>query len=153
MQQNQSGHIMTRIIILNRSFALHSKLKVILPMTYIWQQKTWPSFSWNTSRILNPLSEARKKQGYLLGKADFLDLESEAEVFAIETPNFYSLEYLSCLINCSPCNWALFLARFVQGNHIGPIWLVLIQIRIEAFCSSSSLCSFNFYWNNIGARA
>ena len=53
-------------------------------MTYIWQQKAWPSFSWNTSRILNPLSEARKKQGYLLGKADFLGLESEAEVFVEE---------------------------------------------------------------------
>jgi Fic family protein len=44
--------------------------------TYIWQQKDWPSLSWDSSLLLAPLAECRRKQGKLLAMAEGLGLEA-----------------------------------------------------------------------------
>ena len=43
-------------------------------MTYIWQNKNWPRFSWDSERLITLLADARKKQGLILGKGELLNL-------------------------------------------------------------------------------
>lgn len=47
---------------------------------YIWQDDDWPKFRWDAETLLAPLSEARYKQGRLLGQMERLgfDLRREA---------------------------------------------------------------------------
>lgn len=47
---------------------------------YIHQKASWPSFRWDSQRIISPLSEVRYQQGKLLGKMHSLgfDLQNEA---------------------------------------------------------------------------
>ena len=49
---------------------------------YIWRQSAWPNFTWDDSRLLEPLAAARLKQGHLLGSMAQLgfDLKLEAQV-------------------------------------------------------------------------
>ncbi|WP_200820785.1 Fic family protein [Pseudobacteriovorax antillogorgiicola] len=61
-------------------------------MTYIWQKKNWTQFNWDSNELITPLAKARKCQGYLLGKADFLKLESEADLFVEEAYQTSSIE-------------------------------------------------------------
>lgn len=44
-------------------------------MTYIWQNKNWPHFSWDAAELIDSLADARKKQGLLLGKGELLNLK------------------------------------------------------------------------------
>ncbi len=44
-------------------------------MKYIWQNSSWPECTWNTDRIIDALVTAHKKQGYILGKGDLLNLK------------------------------------------------------------------------------
>lgn len=44
-------------------------------MEYVWQRENWTNFSWDSEKIINTLSEARKKQGIILGKGDFFELK------------------------------------------------------------------------------
>jgi Fic family protein len=44
-------------------------------MIYIWQRNNWANFSWNSEKIIDFLSAARKKQGIILGKGDFFELK------------------------------------------------------------------------------
>ena len=37
-------------------------------MTYLYQNKDWPSFLWDTERLVSQSPAARYKQGLLLGK-------------------------------------------------------------------------------------
>ena len=48
---------------------------------YIWQRENWHEFSWDSEKIYRALAEARKAQGFLLGKADFLELDVLATSF------------------------------------------------------------------------
>lgn len=49
---------------------------------YIWQRPDWPRFTWDDTRLLEPLATARLKQGQLLGSMVRLglDLAVEAQV-------------------------------------------------------------------------
>jgi len=51
---------------------------------YIWQQKSWPKFTWDLERLIGPLSEAKKAQGNILGQAKHLKLREQAELFVEE---------------------------------------------------------------------
>jgi Fic family protein len=48
---------------------------------YIWENGQWPHFIWNESKILGPLSKARKIQGKMLALASFVGIESQANLF------------------------------------------------------------------------
>lgn len=47
---------------------------------YIWQDKNWPEFKWDSKALLNPLGQVRLLQGRLYGEAGAIGLEQEAEV-------------------------------------------------------------------------
>ena len=51
---------------------------------YIWQTKDWPQFYYDTEQVLRPLSEARKAQGKIIGKADFIGLQSQSNIIVEE---------------------------------------------------------------------
>lgn len=51
-------------------------------MNYIWQQKTWPSFTWKSDPLLPLVSQARKAQGELLAKVKNLGFELGGEAQA-----------------------------------------------------------------------
>jgi Fic family protein len=54
-------------------------------MTYIYQKKDWPHFTWNADRLVSHLSPARYEQGLLLGKMQDLgcQLKKEATLAAL----------------------------------------------------------------------
>lgn len=54
-------------------------------MTYIYQKKDWPHFTWNADRLVSHLSPARYEQGLLLGKMQDLgyELKEEATLAAL----------------------------------------------------------------------
>jgi len=47
--------------------------------TYIYQNKSWPDFTWNDQKIINLLGEVRNLQGRLLGRMDSLGFEYRNE--------------------------------------------------------------------------
>lgn len=53
-------------------------------MKYLWQRDNWTDFKWNSELILKPLSNARKSQGYILGKGESLDLKDIGEFITEE---------------------------------------------------------------------
>ena len=52
---------------------------------YVWQNSSWPKFTWDKDKIFSALTEAKKAQGYILGQANVLNLEDEAQIFVQET--------------------------------------------------------------------
>src|ERR1700684_2962456 len=54
-------------------------------MIYIYNNKDWPKFTWDSSRLVSPLSAARYNQGKLLGKMQDLgyQLQNEATLAAL----------------------------------------------------------------------
>jgi Fic family protein len=52
---------------------------------YIWERKRWPDFRWDDGKVLEPLANARLKQGELLGNMKRLgfDLKREAQLEAL----------------------------------------------------------------------
>ncbi len=54
-------------------------------MTYIYQKKDWPHFTWNAQRLVSHLSAARYEEGLLLGKMQDLGyrLKEEATLAAL----------------------------------------------------------------------
>ncbi|MCK4462753.1 MAG: Fic family protein [Candidatus Omnitrophica bacterium] len=67
-------------------------------MPYIWKQKKWPHFKWQSQRLVNSLSRARFLQGRLLSKIDSLGLEfsreSRFEILTEETIKTAAIEGL-----------------------------------------------------------
>jgi Fic family protein len=49
---------------------------------FVWQRKSWPSWSWSAERVLVPLSRARLAQGAFLGKASSLGFDRDASARA-----------------------------------------------------------------------
>lgn len=47
---------------------------------FIWQHKIWPKFTWDDSKIIEHLSQARKIQGKILAHAVSIGLETQAEI-------------------------------------------------------------------------
>lgn len=52
--------------------------------SYIWQRADWPGFRWDSGALLLSLGAARRAQGDLLGKAEFVGLPMQAEVLTEE---------------------------------------------------------------------
>jgi len=52
-------------------------------MKYIWKNENWTQFKWDSEKIIDSLATARKKQGFLLGKGESLELK-ELSFFIIE---------------------------------------------------------------------
>ena len=54
-------------------------------MAYIYSNKDWPKFTWDSSRLVSSLSAARYNQGLLLGKMQDLgyQLQNEATLSAL----------------------------------------------------------------------
>ncbi len=48
-------------------------------MAYIYTNKDWPSFTWDSSRLVSSLSGARYNQGLLLGKMQDLGYQLQNE--------------------------------------------------------------------------
>ncbi len=59
---------------------------------YIWQTPNWPQFTWNSDKLLGPLGKARQSQGGLLGQAENMGLELQAEVLAEEALTTAAIE-------------------------------------------------------------
>ena len=45
--------------------------------TWIWEQTTWPKFTWNSAALATPLAAARRVQGEVAGMAKLLDTNSD----------------------------------------------------------------------------
>lgn len=63
---------------------------------YIWQQKEWPHFTWDSATLLTPLGECRLLQGKLLAKLESLglnrNLEAQADMLVEETVKTAAIE-------------------------------------------------------------
>ena len=63
---------------------------------YIWQQKQWPHFTWDTDCIIDTLSRCNFKRGRLLGRVASLgmvhSLEAQAEILAAEVLETSAIE-------------------------------------------------------------
>lgn len=63
---------------------------------YIWQDKEWPSFTWDSNRLLPILSRARQIQGTILTRAKNLGLEltneAQAEILIEEAVQTSAIE-------------------------------------------------------------
>ena len=46
---------------------------------YIWQQATWPDFSWDNAALSTLLAQANKEQGRLKGKLEVMGFETQGE--------------------------------------------------------------------------
>lgn len=53
--------------------------------TYIWERNDWPHFRWDAASLLEPLGEARHRQGLFLGKMRDIGIDAklEAELAAL----------------------------------------------------------------------
>lgn len=51
---------------------------------YVWQQQNWTDFKWNSDLLIEPLSNARKVQGYIIAKGEFLELKDISEFITTE---------------------------------------------------------------------
>jgi len=49
---------------------------------FIWQQSDWPTFKWNSARLLSALGECRQHQGRLLGAIKALGVEATLQAQA-----------------------------------------------------------------------
>ena len=61
-------------------------------MTYIWQNDNWPHYTWHTEKLIDLLGIARKKQGFILGKGDLLDLKDISYFLSEEAMNTSEIE-------------------------------------------------------------
>jgi Fic family protein len=59
---------------------------------YIWQQKSWPEFTWDDSKIIEILGQARKIQGKILAHAGSIGLETQAEILISDVKETSSIE-------------------------------------------------------------
>lgn len=63
------------------------------PMTkYIWQQKNWPKFVWDETKIINTLAQARKAQGQLIAFAGEIGLEIQAQIISADAQETSAIE-------------------------------------------------------------
>ena len=51
---------------------------------YIWQHSNWPQFSWDSDLLLTHLGQARKAQGQIIAKTEFIGLEDHANLLIEE---------------------------------------------------------------------
>lgn len=51
---------------------------------YIWQLKDWPDFRWDSDTLLEVLGKARKAQGRMIAQAQWIGLETQAQLLIEE---------------------------------------------------------------------
>jgi Fic family protein len=72
------------------------RLEKRLMTQYIWQQKDWPNFRWDSDVLLSPLGRCRLLQGKLLTKLESvglnLDQQAQAEILVEETVKTAAIE-------------------------------------------------------------
>lgn len=65
-------------------------------MMYLWQNPQWPNFTWNESKLLNPLLELNSNQGILEGQMRSLGFKIQSESalnrFTREIKNSFEIE-------------------------------------------------------------
>lgn len=65
-------------------------------MMYLWQNPQWPNFTWNESKLLNPLLELNSNQGILEGQMRSLGFKVQSESalnrFTREIKNSFEIE-------------------------------------------------------------
>jgi Fic family protein len=61
-------------------------------MRYIWQNEDWANFRWDSEGILGALSTARSQQGYILGQADFFELQDQGDLVIEEALSTSAIE-------------------------------------------------------------
>jgi Fic family protein len=59
---------------------------------YIWQHKNWPKFTWDDSKIISHLSQARKIQGKIMAHAHSINLETQAEILISDVKETSAIE-------------------------------------------------------------
>jgi Fic family protein len=59
---------------------------------YIWEQKNWPKFIWDNSKIIDLLSSARKIQGKILAQTDAIGLETQAQILIADVKETSAIE-------------------------------------------------------------
>src|SRR5574343_464574 len=59
---------------------------------YIWQNSTWPNFSWDFQEISKALSNAKRAQGQILGQTQFLNLKDQADILVEESFSTSAIE-------------------------------------------------------------
>ncbi|HEY8269661.1 MAG TPA: Fic family protein [Pseudobdellovibrionaceae bacterium] len=59
---------------------------------YVWQKSDWPNFIWDSEQLLEDLGQARKLQGKILGFANFVGLEAQANLLAEEAMTTSAIE-------------------------------------------------------------
>lgn len=79
---------MTRLIGLIRSKMKPSRTS----KTYIWQNKTWPNFTWDQEKISKILSIAKASQAYITTQSALFDPADEAEFFIEEALSTSAIE-------------------------------------------------------------
>lgn len=47
---------------------------------WVWQDECWPNFTWDSNELANVLSQARFKQGKLLGSLQMMDADARADI-------------------------------------------------------------------------
>ena len=56
-------------------FVGNSSKEMTIMNTYLWQDKTFPHWTWDTNSLLNPLGEVHTLQGLLLGRMAVLGFD------------------------------------------------------------------------------
>lgn len=51
---------------------------------YIWQNRSWPNLTWDSTALLHLLGQARKIQGSILAKANIIGLDAHADLVVEE---------------------------------------------------------------------
>lgn len=59
---------------------------------YVWQRSDWPNFKWESDQLIELLSQARKLQGQVLGHAQFVGLEVQANILTEEAITTSAIE-------------------------------------------------------------
>lgn len=59
---------------------------------YIWQKKEWPKLKWKSEKLIHELGLARKAQGQIIAQADFIGLETQADLIVEEALTTSTIE-------------------------------------------------------------
>lgn len=65
---------------------------ILTKKLYIWQHENWPQFTWDDSRIIDHLAQARKIQGKILAHAESIGLEAQAEIIIADAAETSAIE-------------------------------------------------------------
>lgn len=88
---------------------------------YVWQQATWPKWTYDLEALTNVLAHARQRQGMVIGKAQAVGLASD---------------YLACVINQIWINEVMGTAA-IEGQQLNLDWVRSSVMRKLGMVNSS----------------